>query len=234
MHNHTMKAIANSIEKISDRTLAVLGVVLTLVSLSAAQFKVSDNFNRADGVPGLGWSTWGNGAQVSTNQLETFGEVNVAGGIQRILDVTFPLTFSFDFSTAAPADGGWLIGFNAIGTTIYGGADMSEVRLFQNNGGTAVCTFFQTVSGPSTLCGNTVSGQRIFTAKAHVSVTLRSDFSVTVVIKYNDGLLPAQVVLKTPAPVGAIQTPQGNVLFLGNANMTYGPHFFDNFVLSLN
>jgi hypothetical protein len=84
------------------------------------------------------------------------------------------------------------------------------------------------------VCSNTVSGQRTFTAKAQVSVSLASNFSSKVVIKYNDGLLPAQVVIKTPAPVGAVQVPQGHVLFLGNANMTYGPHFFDNFVLSMN
>src|SRR6266404_5660037 len=95
---------------------AALGVVLSLallVPVSEAQFKVTDNFNRADGVPGLGWSAWGHGAQISGNQLETFGQTSVAGGIERTLDVTFPLSFSFDFSTSAPADGGWLIAFNA-------------------------------------------------------------------------------------------------------------------------
>jgi len=233
MNKHTLKNIANTFGIATSHTLAVLVAVLALVSLSAAQFKVSDNFNRPDGAPGLGWSRWGNGAQLNANQLETFGEVNVAGGIQRTLDVTFPLRFSFDFSTAAPNDGGWLIGFNAVGTTIYGGADISEVRLVQNNGATSVCMVFQTTSGPSSNCSNTVSGQRTFTAKAHVSVSLGSDFSATIVIKYNDGLSPSQVVLKAPAPVGAIQKPQGSILFLGNANMTYGPHFFDNFMLSL-
>ena len=234
MNNHTTKNIVNSAARAIHSAVAITAVVLALAAVSAAQFRVSDNFNRADGVPGLGWSTWGNGAQVNTDQLETFGEVNVAGGIQRTLVVTFPLTFSFDFSTAAPADGGWLVGFNAVGTIIYGGADLSEVRLFQNNGGTGVCTAFQTASGPTFQCSNTVKGQRTFTAKAHVSVTLRSDFSANITIKYNDGLLPAAVVIKTTAPVGAIQMPQGSLLFLGNTNMTYGPHYFDNFVLSLN
>jgi hypothetical protein len=64
-----------------------------LVPVSEAQLKVTDNFNRADGAPGLGWSPWGNGAQTSGNQLETFGQTNVAGGIQRTLDVTFPVSF---------------------------------------------------------------------------------------------------------------------------------------------
>lgn len=46
---------------------AAIGVffgLALLVPASEAQFKVTDNFNRPDGAPGLGWSTWGNGAQI--------------------------------------------------------------------------------------------------------------------------------------------------------------------------
>jgi glycyl-tRNA synthetase alpha subunit len=93
------------------RTVVGMLVFAVLVPLSAAQFKVTDNFNRPDGAVGLGWSVWGNGAQISGNQLETFGELDIAGGIQRKLDVTFPLKFSFDFSTSSPSDGGFIVGF---------------------------------------------------------------------------------------------------------------------------
>lgn len=84
-HRHLMTGVTTIV--------SVVFLQLALVSLGAAQFKVTDNFNRPDGAPGLGWSTWGNGAQISDNQLETFGENDVAGGIGRTLDVTFPLSF---------------------------------------------------------------------------------------------------------------------------------------------
>ena len=82
------------------------------ISIVQAQFKVVDNFNRADGPVGLGWSTYGNGAQILMNQLETFGATCEGGGIARTLDVTFPLSFKFNFSTNDPVNGGWMIGFN--------------------------------------------------------------------------------------------------------------------------
>jgi len=217
------------------RTVVSVGFfLLALVSLSAAQFKVSDNFNRADGAVGLGWSLWGNGAQISTNQLETFGQTSVAGGIARTLDVTFPLKFAFDFSTNTPPDGGWEITFNAASTD--GGVESNftgEIRLFEASGARAVCTLFQTSNGPEHQCANIKSGQRDFTAQAHISGTLKPDFSAKVTIRYNDGLMPNTVTINTAAPVGAIQAPLGNILFFGNINASNGPHFFDNFSLSL-
>jgi hypothetical protein len=210
---------------------AVFLSLVLLVPASEAQFKVTDNFNRPDGAPGLGWSTWGSGAQISGNQLETFGQPNVAGGIKRTLDVTFPLSFSFDFSTSAPSDGGWLIGFNAAGAD--SGANASEVALLQPSGSREACTVFQTTSGRVQQCFGPVSGQRDYTAKAHISGTLKSDFSATIMIKYNDGLTPATVTIKMTAPVGALQNPMGSIFFFGNENATFGPHFFDNFSLTL-
>jgi hypothetical protein len=214
----------------------VLGIYFSLallVPVSEAQFVVTDNFNRADGVPRLAWSTWGNGAQISSDQLETFGKIDVAGGVARILRVSFPLSFSFDFRTDAPTDGGWIIGFNAGAPAVVIASDTSEIELRQNNGSTAICVVFQTSSGPSLQCGNTVSGQRDFTSQAHISGTVKSDFSSAITITYNDGLSPATVTLTTPAPVGAIRKPMGSILFFGNANMSNGPHFFDNFSVTL-
>jgi hypothetical protein len=220
------------ITKGSRVAFAVFLSLVLLVPASEAQFKVTDNFNRPDGAPGLGWSAWGNGAQISGNQLETFGQADVGGGIQRTLDVTFPLSFSFDFSTNTPSDGGWYIGFNAAGTGVAGN-NTSEVDLYQYRGGAGVCTAFQTSSGPSSYCGNTVNGQRDFTAKAHITGTVNSDFSAKIMIKYNDGLLPSTITIKTTAPVGALQNPMGSIFFFGNSNATSGPHFFDNFSLTL-
>jgi hypothetical protein len=216
-------------------TCTAFGVLLllALVPLSAAQFKVTDNFNRPDGPVGLGWSAWGNGAQISTNQLKTFGQTNVAGGIQRSLDVTFPLIFAFDFSTSDPSLGGWIIGFNDAGPAVVLANDTSEVKLFQYHGSAAVCITFQTSSGPSSQCGSTVNGQRDFTAKARISGVLSSNFSAKITIKYNDGLSPAFVTLRVPAPSGALQQPLGSIFFLGNSSASFGPHFFDNCQLSL-
>jgi|ERR1700687_642308 len=210
---------------------AVFLSLVSLVPASEAQFKVTDNFNRPDGVPGLGWSVWGHGAQISGNQLETFGQASVAGGIERTLDVTFPLSFSFDFSTSAPADGGWLIAFNAAGADVN--ANSSEVALYQPSGSRPACTVFRTTSGRQQQCFGPVSGQRDYTAKAHISGTLNADFSATIMVKYNDGLTPATVTIKMTAPVGALQNPMGSVFFFGNLNATNGPHFFDNFSLTL-
>jgi hypothetical protein len=220
----------------TKRIFAAFGAVLSLVLLvpvSEAQFKVTDNFNRPDGAVGLGWVTWGNGAKISGNQLATFGELNVAGGIERTLDVTFPLSFSFDFSTDTPSDGGWLMGFNAAGANVLIADNTSEIAIFQNQGHAGVCTLFQTSGGPSYQCANPVTGQRDFTAQALISGTINSDFSATITIKYNDGLIPATVRIKTSAPTTAIQSPVGSVVWVGNTNMSYGPHFFDNLSLTL-
>lgn len=210
---------------------AVFLSLVLLVPASEAQFKVTDNFNRADGAVGLGWSSWGKGAQISGNQLETFGQLNVAGGIERTLDVTFPLSFSFDFSTSAPSDFGWLIGFNAAAAD--SGANASEVGMLQPAGSREVCTVFQTTSGRVQQCFGPVRGQRDFTAQAHISGTLNADFSAKIMIKYNDGLTPATVTIKATAPVGALQNPMGSIFFLGNENQTFGPHVFDNFSVIL-
>ena len=205
----------------------------SLVPLCGAQFKATDNFNRADGTVGLGWSTWGNGAQISGNQLATFGAPSIAGGIARKLDVTFPLKFSFDFSTEAPPDGGWEVGFNSATANAQGPSNTSEFGVEQASGGRAVCVFFQTSGGQSSQCVAVVSGQRDYTAKAHISAVVNADFSTKVTVKYNDGLSPATVTIKTPPPAGALTSPQGSLLLLGNINASFGPHFFDNFVLSL-
>lgn len=220
-----------NLHAIASAVLGILSLTM-LVPASQAQFKMTDNFNRTDGVPGLGWSTWGNGAQISGNQLETFGDAYIAGGIVRTLDVTFPATFSYDFSTATPSDGGWSITFNASGAN-WLPTDAFELRVLQFSGSQPLCADYQTASGPMESCSKQKTGQRDYTAKAHIAGTINADFSTTVTVTYNDGLTPASIVLKTSAPAGAIQTPLGSVFYFGNANDSYGPHYFDNFSLTL-
>jgi len=213
---------------------AVVLAVALLAPVSEAQFKATDNFNRVDGTVGLGWSPWGNGAQITGDQLATFGELSIGGGIARSLDVTFPLKFSFDFRTDAPPNGGWEVGFNAATANAQGPSDTSEFGVEQASGRRGVCVFFQTSTGPSSQCFATVSGQRDYNATAHISAVVNADFSTKVTIRYNDGQLPAVVTIKTAAPVSALTSPQGDLLLLGNISEDYGPHFFDNFVLTLN
>ena len=209
-------------------------LVLTLLApMCVAQFAVSDNFNRANGPVGLGWSSWGNGAQINNNELETFGQTSVAGGIQRFLDVTFPLKFSFNFSTATPSDGGWEIGFNSPPGGGQGSANGSELGVYQFDGSRPVCLSFLTSGGQTFQCAGVVHGQRTFTATALISATINADFSAKVIIKYNDGLIPATVTVHVPAPTSVINTPQGDYLILGNSSADFGPHNFDNFKLSL-
>jgi hypothetical protein len=220
------------VSRLSHFCRHLLPVVL-LVPMCAAQFRVTDNFNRANGPVGLGWSTYGNGAQISSNQLETFGEFDLGGGIQRNVNVSFPLQFSFDISTADPSDGGWVIGFNATSEGFDMDNDTSEVILYQFSGSRQVCILFQSSTGPSTQCASLVTGQRDFTAQALVVGTLNADFSASVKIKFNDGLMPGAVTINSSAPTGAVQTPLGDVLFFGNVNNSTGPDTYDNFVLTL-
>jgi hypothetical protein len=155
------------------------------------------------------------------------------GSIISSLWRSIPLVFSFDFRTDDPSDGGWLIGFNAAGTNVINVDDSSEVELRQFSGSRALCTVFQTSAGPSVQCADLVHGQRDFTAMAHILGRINSDFSATIRIKYNDGQQPDTVTIKTSAPTGAIQSPLGSTLWFGNINQSYGPHFFDNFSLTL-
>src|ERR1019366_1535786 len=80
----------------------------------------SDDFNRPDGNVDNGWTPYGNGASIVGGRLQTIGGAGTGGGVFRTLPVTLPVTFSFDFTTAQPADGGWFIAFNAVSTLVPG------------------------------------------------------------------------------------------------------------------
>jgi hypothetical protein len=97
-------------------------IMLAALANNVGAQSFSDNFNRPDGNVGNGWTAYGGGASIVAGQLQTIGAASLGGGVSRTLPVTFPLTFSFDFTTAAPADGGWFIAFNAVSTQIPGPA----------------------------------------------------------------------------------------------------------------
>jgi len=218
-------------KKLASLLPEFLILLIALVPLGHAESKRTDHFNRPDGPPGFGWSVWGAGAQINSDRLETFGEIDVAGGIARTLRVPFPIAFSFDFSTNTPLDGGWLVGFNALAENIIVAEDTSEIELRQASGSRALCTVFQTAEGPSEECAKPVDGQRDYTAMAHITGLIKDDFSALVKIRYNDGQIPAVVTIRTNAPVDAVKEPEGSIFWFGNMNESTGPHFFDNISL---
>jgi hypothetical protein len=204
---------------------AVASVLLALLSLASGQtIQFSDTFDRADGSVGNGWTVWNN-SDIAGHQLETFGQPDVAGGIGRSLPTEFPVTFSFGFRTAAPSDGGWQIAFNAASVQDL---SVAEIGLLQYNGAVGLCYFYQTTSGQQFTCTNQM-GTELYdtTILAHISGSVYADLSSSVTIEYADH---SKVTLMTPAPSGALMTPQGSLVVLGNSNATYGPHYFDNFV----
>ena len=216
--------------KSSGLAIAVSLWLIMIVPSSQAQLKVTDNFNRPNGDIGVGWSTWGAGAQITKNKVATVGQIFVGGGIYRKFDVTFPLTFSFAFSTATPSQGGWEISFNAATAHGQNGVDDEEFGVDQSSGSSPVCVFYTNSGGAQ--CVAVVSGQRDYTKKALISGTVNADFSGVITIKYDDGLSPATVTVNTPAPIGT-PAPQGSLLLLGNISADAGPHNFDNFTLDL-
>jgi len=220
--------LLKTIRKFAEALISGAQVVaILLVGVAAVSGQTfSDSFNRPDGPVGNGWTTWGNGAAISGGQLATFGEPNVAGGVARQLPVTFPLTFSFDFRTDAPSDGGWAIGFNAATAGFV--ASTAEFTLFQYAGSRFLGYEYQTSTGLQIAEIPVVNGQEDYqsSALAHISGTVNADLSASVTITYADG---TRVSLQTPAPTGAEIAPRGSFLVLGNSNATYGPHFFANF-----
>jgi hypothetical protein len=222
--NNTAAATDVTVNVIPDPLTTVAGRVVTRDMLLTA----SDNFNRADGQPGNGWSTWGNCATISANQLRTCGQPNVAGGIARTLAATFPLMFSFDFRTEAPDDGGWMIVFNA---ATPGSTPDVQFSLGQYSGSRPLFYVYRTSTGHEFISVPLPAGAQNYQSagSAHISGIVNADFSSTVIITYANG---STVEAFTPAlPSNAILTPAGAILTLGNSNATFGPHYFDNFVL---
>jgi len=63
-------------------------------------------------------------------------------------------------------------------------------------------------------------------APAHVKGTVNADLSAVITVTYADGV---QVSTSWPATAAG---PIGPMLVLGNSSAFYGPHFFDNLVIS--
>ncbi len=119
-----------------------------------AQTIFMDDFNRPDGPVGNGWSTWHGDVNNSTDiviqngQLKTLGANAREGGVYRTLAVTFPITFSFQFRTDKPADGGWDIRFNAanVSSASQLDGDPAQVRFLQYRGSEGINEIYETPS----------------------------------------------------------------------------------------
>lgn len=215
------------------KCLQVFGFALLIAGTLCAGQSFSDSFNRSDGLVGNGWSTWGVGGDILGGQLQTFGAPNVAGGIARLLPMTFPLTFSFDFRTDASGglDGGWEIGFNGLSPqNPIGAVGSAEFALFQYSGIRPLSYVYQTNTGAQYIEVPLASGQEEYQSAltSHISGSVNADLSSSVTITYPDG---THVNISTPAPPAAAVSPRGPYFALGNSNETFGPHFFDNLTL---
>jgi hypothetical protein len=181
-----------------------------------------DGFDRPDGSVGNGWATFGAGASIAGGKLQTTGQVVFGGGIYRTLSVGFPLTFSFEFSTANPLDGGWFLAVNAV-STLVPGPPAGQISFQQYRGSRNVIRrtpsgFEQSPGLPEPIPG----WQDYGASAAHVQGLVNADLSSVITITYADG----DRVTASFGPTAS--GPIGPSFVLGNSNASAGPHYFDN------
>jgi hypothetical protein len=190
----------------------------------------SDSFDRPDGSVQNGWA----GSATLLN-----GELRTNGGesISRILPVTFPLTFSFDFRTdntvnecvVTPGnDGGWRLVLDSADPAT---SDLAQVAFEQYAGSqNAIRRYMISPSEMAEDAAPVVSGQRDFGASpVRIEGTIFGDLSGAISFRYDDGNAPDPVVVTFgPAP-NALDYQTGSNLLFGSPNCSSGPHYFDNF-----
>ena len=198
---------------------------------------VSDDFNRPNGSVGNGWTTFAAGANVFNQELRTYGSNRWAGGVARPfqLDPGQEYSFSFDFHTDSPLDGGWCIRLNSTlpEFDLPSGPGSNLARIWQGNGFGYVGGDGMVRYGNGTSWGVGILPEhaRPITTTAHISGVLSPDLSATITIDYGDGGSIDQVSFPSPG-IDPASVLQGQWLVLGNSNATYGPHYFDNFVVT--
>lgn len=214
--------------------LGIVALTVVLACRAGNGQSFSDNFNRPDGPVGNGWSVWGNpNVSIVSDQLRTFGQSGVGGGIARTQAVSFPLSFSFDFSTLNVTpdynpslpynDGGWFIAFNAVNAAYQAPA---EIAFYQYAGSRNINRTTSGVSDAQPNVAEPIPGWQDFgAAPAHITGTVNADLSATIKITYANG----QIVSVAFGPRCASSCPgSGSFLLLGNSNASAGPDFFDN------
>jgi hypothetical protein len=208
--------------------------VLSAATIAVAELPFADNFNRQNGAAGNGWSTWGNGAELLDNELRTYGQNNVAGGVFRSYRVTpgEPIQFSFDIRTDLPAGGGWELELNSTTSTFTGVGNWdngSRLALFRQYTGVDQVYY---VVGSELVSSPTPAFPRLFaSAYSHISGEILPDLSAVITIDHNDGGPIDTLTFASPG-IDPLAVPQGDYLVLGNSSAYHGPHYFDNFVLT--
>lgn len=209
----------------------VLSILVSLLAVPqpiAAAIVLADDFNRTDGAVGNGWNTWGNVPNIVGNELETYGGNGVAGGIWMNKAVTLPVTFSFSFRTTSPSDGAWQIGFNS--PTANNVAE-AQVLFYQACCGSSfVNRVWMTAGGQQSDSGTTTGTLEDFETAdfARIEGILYPDLSASISIWYASGNSATTVFTAPGDGIG----PQGSILYLGNSNASFGPHYFDDFSLA--
>ena len=196
---------------------------------------LSDDFNRPNGSVGNGWTTFGGGANVFNQELRTYGQNRWAGGVARPfqLDPGQACSFSFDFHTDSPLDGGWCIRLNSTlpGFDSPSGTGSNLARIYQyNSPGLGGDHLVRYGNGTSWGTGILPAHARPITATAHISGVLSPDLSATITIDYGDAG-PIDLVSFPSPGIDPASILQGQWLVLGNCNATYGPHYYDNITL---
>lgn len=206
----------------------VVLIVLCISSCVALGDTFSDDFNRPDGPVGNDWFTFGGGADVLNQELRTYGYPNLAGGVARSFELNLgqEYSFSFDFHTDAPLDGGWSIRLNSTVPEFAVGSS-NLARIYQYSGNREV------VYGVGTSWGEGIlpDHARLVTSTGHILGVLSPDLCLTITIDYGDGGPVDQVSFPSPG-IDPASVPQGPWLVFGNCNATGGPHYYDNLVVT--
>jgi hypothetical protein len=248
----TTKIREETMSKLAFKATVVLCLsifVLVFASQINAQVVFSDDFNRADGPVGNGWTTWwdsqlGNTSEIyiSNGELITHGYPNQAGGVSRPLPITFPVSFSFDFHSPLTAadnqcnrtgipEAGWLIYFNVESPAIPNPFLYArQVGIEQYAGTRNIIRSYFTGSGlvsdPAPGLPEPIVGWQDFSnSPAHITGVINADLSATVTVQYAD---MSTVTVSFGPAVGAVVVPPGSQLVFGNSSCNTGPQIFDN------
>lgn len=230
----------SSVRRSSPWLMASLALLMAAIGVHA-QVLFADDFNRPDGPVGNGWSTWHGTTSdsadtvIQSGQLRTLGAADLEGGIYRTLPITLPVTFSFQFRTDVPTDGGWDLKLNAAPVTSASqlDPDLAQIRFLHYRGSVDIAEYYANRSGGSGNANANAPAQRDFGPSGLATITgqVNADLSSVITIAYNDGLLPSTAVYSFAAPTDAAVQPTGTLFILSDSNASAGPHFFDNLVI---
>lgn len=213
---------------VAGAAAAVFGTRLlgaALICLAPSSDTFSDDFNRADGPVGNGWTAYNAGASIENGQLATVGGNVDAGGVYRALHVEPPFEFSFTHRGGS-SQNALVLNVNSDDTEEAGGTPATGMWYM-------LLDWTGTFPGQVTILSNGVNrGSQTFSFTPvsgdvlSIQGAVAADLSSEITLSVNGG--PPET-LSFPA----ISDPgDGGNLLLGNASSVPGPHFFDDFVIT--